>query len=466
MADVPRDLKSALAELKELLGAVVVDDLKGESLLRLSVEVEAYDPLLWLASQTPFHREGVVYWRSRDRQLEMAGISAAGKVHDLQEITTAHGVFDCKVISNPETGAAPQVRLLGAMEFDSGRSTDSNDNWGCLERPGVFVLPQFELCHEAGRTWLICNVAIDVPNGEEQLAQTVRRVGSLLPTFHIPDETGPTLVERADNPNRDGWARNISTLKTHFDKGRVDKVVLAREVALRLDRPLDPFALMYRLRKRNRDHHLFMFQPGPDSVFIGASPETLYQRKGRNIETESLAGTRPRGSNEAEDHRLGDELLKSEKDNREHRYVSDMIEDSLSPLCARLERDPAPSLRRLPHVQHLSTEFRGTLNEKTSDGDLLTALHPTPAVCGHPREDAMKVLRELEEFNRGLYAGPIGWVAADAAEFSVGIRSGLVRGSSLTIYSGAGIVRGSDHEQEWDEIEQKTAGFFEALKNS
>jgi menaquinone-specific isochorismate synthase len=114
---------------------------------------------------------------------------------------------------------------------------------------------------------------------------------------------------------------------------------------------------------------------------------------------------------------------------------------------------------KLARGRHLRSKVHGTLREGVTDAVLLDALHPTPAVGGHPRDEALEEIRALETFDRGWYAGPVGWIGAEDSEFAVGIRSGLVRGGTLALFSGAGIVAGSVPDEEWAEIEQKIGDF-------
>ena len=131
--------------------------------------------------------------------------------------------------------------------------------------------------------------------------------------------------------------------------------------------------------------------------------------------------------------------------------------------CRVVDVEERPSVLRLRNCHHLRTGIAGLLNEDEVDATLLAALHPTPAVGGTPRDAALEWIAAREPFDRGIFAGPVGWVGYDAAEFCVGIRSGLVSGDEIAVYSGAGIVKGSDPMEEWDELEHKMAPFRHAL---
>jgi menaquinone-specific isochorismate synthase len=156
-------------------------------------------------------------------------------------------------------------------------------------------------------------------------------------------------------------------------------------------------------------------------------------------------------------------LLTSGKERREHAFVQQAIQSSLEALCTRVESPDAPSELLLTRGRHLHARLTGTLRPDVTAVELLDALHPTPAVGGVPGDAALTAIRDQEPFDRGWYAGPVGWVGADAAEFSVAIRSGLVEPTRLALFSGAGIVDGSVPEREWDEIEQKLGDFAAVL---
>jgi menaquinone-specific isochorismate synthase len=189
----------------------------------------------------------------------------------------------------------------------------------------------------------------------------------------------------------------------------------------------------------------------------------LYQRNNGTIYSEAIAGTRPRGKNEFEDCVLERELLDSDKERREHAFVIESIQESLNSLCKEVIASKEISVIKLRRLQHLYSKFHGKLKDNISDADILSALHPTPAVGGVPGKEALEQIQTMEPFHRGWYAAPIGWIGYNSAEFAVAIRSGLVNGKSLALYSGGGIVEGSDVNSEWHEIENKIGNFLKAL---
>ncbi len=184
----------------------------------------------------------------------------------------------------------------------------------------------------------------------------------------------------------------------------------------------------------------------------------------RTLTTEALAGSAPRGATASEDAHHASALLRSEKDLREHRHVIDSIARRLTPLGLTLTHADRPALLRLANLQHLHTPITATVPENIHAFDLLSRLHPTPAVGGTPREAALAAIPALEAFDRSLYAGALGWINAHGqAEFFVGLRSALIDGPRARLYAGAGIVDGSSPEKELAETNLKFRALQDAL---
>jgi menaquinone-specific isochorismate synthase len=279
---------------------------------------------------------------------------------------------------------------------------------------------------------------------------------------------------RRDDPARAEWDRMLRWALGAFEPGdpgpgqTLGKVVLARRARFLFEEAVDPIALLRRLEAATPRCYHALVAPGSGAAFLTATPERLLRLDGRELLTEAVAGTRPRAEADAADDLLRAELLDSEKDRREHAFVRDAIVGALTPLATEVEVDSEAAALTLARGRHLRTGIRATLAKGVGVTDLLRALHPTPAVGGTPTAAALDAIDRLEPFDRGLYAGPIGWVGRDAegreaADLAVGIRSGLVAGRSLSLYSGAGIVAGSDPASEWAEIEHKIGDFARVL---
>ena len=282
---------------------------------------------------------------------------------------------------------------------------------------------------------------------------TLSNSSSQIDTLHSPAKAIPVL-KRTFTPDREGWIERIEKALGAIGRKEIQKVVLARTCILELAQIPDPFAIAAALKQKAQGAFIFCIET-PGGAFLGASPERLFFRKGREIFSEALAGTRRRGKTEEEDSALEKELLKSEKDLREVQPVQDYLQRTLSPLCQIAPSFTPLSVHRTQNVQHLYSKCTSRLKEAISDSEIVSRLHPTPALCGVPKEKALSLIREWEPFDRGLYGGAIGWSTPEASEWVVGIRSCLIQGRTATLFSGTGIVEGSDPKEEWDELDQK-----------
>lgn len=437
---------------RSLSGSDVVTE--GERVVRLSARVEESSPLLWMRGQKVGPK---TYWSGREDGLEVAAVGAA----DVQVGEASEGAETLKKKLSPLLRGL-DARYYGGLRFDPDCRVDEEwESFGSYR----FVLPRFELISEgsgsARSSSLVCNLVLprDAENEEEILGE----IEDLAFSEKEEKFTLPRLVRRTDGPDFEGWKSNIERSLSAFESGVVSKVVLARRVGLVFEEELDAALLFESLRQATPGCFHFYVEPEEGGAFIGASPERLYRREGRAIKSEAVAGTRPRGDSEADDEDLREDLLDSDKDRAEHGYVRVSIGENLRPLCEAAQVEEGVSEMKLASRRHLVSRVRGSLREDVSDADVLEALHPTPAVGGYPREEAVGGIRSMEPFDRGWYAGPVGWISSGGAEFAVGIRSGLVRGKELALFSGAGIVAGSTPEGEWAEIEQKISDFLEVL---
>jgi len=218
-----------------------------------------------------------------------------------------------------------------------------------------------------------------------------------------------------------------------------------------------------RLRRGFPECAVFWARSGAAS-FVGATPESLVRVAGGSLCTAAIAGSAPRGSTPAHDQELARRLLESAKERREHAFVVDAIRSELAPICEDLVVAPGPELMRLENVQHLVTHVRGRCRDGSGVLELAARLHPSPAVAGQPRAEAMRAIAEIERLDRGWYAGPIGWCdAAGDGEMAVAIRSALLRGNEARLYAGAGLVAGSEPAAELQETRLKMQPMLSGL---
>lgn len=402
------------------------------------------DPLAWLARRRGGTR---VFFESREREAWMAGVGAA-----LQIDGPAPTVLGALSERLAEGEAGQRLRFVTWARFDLHGAPDTH--WAAF---GVVraSLPRVVLRKDAGGVSLIAHVVAS--SGAEQefslndaarMAQDILVGDPALVAPHAPPPDAPSTPERE-------WKDHVRRVLARIGAGTLRKVVLARVRSLTRPAAVSPWRLLAQLRQDYPDTYPFAVQLEDGRAFLGATPERLYRRSGRSLWTEALAGTTLRSAEVHEDARLADALLESPKDRLEHELVRLHLLDRLRPWCHQLDHDDVPEIVRLRNLQHLRTPIRATLRATCSDADLLMALHPTPAVCGLPDGPAMELLRESEDFDRGLYCGPVGWFGRDEADIAVALRSAWVQGQTVRLFAGAGIVQGSDPDAEWNETVAK-----------
>ena len=267
-------------------------------------------------------------------------------------------------------------------------------------------------------------------------------------------------------PPRESYVSAVDVALERLRGGALSKVVLARTMEVDAGRMLDPRRLVHRLRAVDPDCFAFASPTGTGSVLVGASPELLVSRNGVEVRANPLAGSAPRAGDPEEDRANAEALGSSAKDRQEHAIVVEAVFAALHPLCTELHHDAEPVLLPTANVWHLSTRFRGRLREPASTVlELAAALHPTPAVAGTPTPAALDVIAALEPFDRGCYAGPVGWVDANGdGEWAIALRCAELVGERATLYAGAGIVTDSDPALELDETERKFRAFLDSLR--
>lgn len=378
--------------------------------------------------------EGLVGWGEVDR-FEVTGPDALDRAAQWwAQRCAATEVVD--PLGLPGSGAV----LFGSVAFDPERGRS------------VFVVPAVVLGRRDGQTWVTV-AGDDHPEVTEFPAQAAdSSIGRL------------SYADGALDPVT--WCGRVSEAVRRISAGELGKVVLARDVLVRADHPLDPRRLLLRLAARFPSCWTFAVEG-----LLGATPELLLRRTGAEVSSRVLAGTAARSSDPAADTALGAGLAGSTKDHAEHRYAVESLAAALRPHCTDLSVPGRPSVLTLPNVRHLSTDVRGHLAPGAPGLlQLLAAVHPTAAVGGTPREAALALIREVEGMDRDRYAGPVGWVDARGdGEFGLALRcaqlTGGADGAEARLFAGCGIVGDSDPMAELAETQAKLAAVQAALQD-
>lgn len=260
------------------------------------------------------------------------------------------------------------------------------------------------------------------------------------------------------------WEKMVNYSLEKIRDDEIKKVVLSRFVSGNIYSKMDLNFLTSKLKDDYPDSYIFLYKRN-NSVFLGASPEKLFSINGNVIETEALAGTIARGESNYIDNQLSDLLLNDSKELSEHKNVVDYIANNLSDITTDLEYQ-APTIKKLKYIQHLWTPITAKLKPDQSIQTLINKLHPTPAVCGDPKEKALQIINELEKFDRGLFTGILGWYNNKGySDVIVAIRSALIKNNKLLLFAGCGIVEGSTPEKEFMETELKLKSILSLFKN-
>lgn len=424
-------------------------------IVRCEVRMATCDALAWLQAQSAPEK---VFWAPRGSTYTYAGIGCAGAYTGttLAELQTALGAL------NNLLATQTKARYYGGARFDMECPTELH--WHPYSG-FLFRLPRIELAVDGTTATLaVQGVFADgtSPNGEFQ--DMLSAVRMLHTPVELPIPALPAVLSRTNTPSREGWERNINAALLSFAKGSMSKIALARRATFAFDNALHPLHLVRLLQQTEQRAFVFCFQLNENHAFLGATPERLYKRVGTALYTEAVAGTRKRGATPQDDAAMRNELFYSEKDQREHDLVREHIRTVLTRHgSVAFEQHPA-QMMTLPRLHHLHSPFEGQLRAGISDADILPDLHPTPAVAGLPQREAVRAIARIEQFDRGWYTGPVGCIGHNDTEFAVAIRSGLVEDNTLRLYSGAGIILGSEAEAEWDEIEHKLGSFLTLLR--
>ncbi len=415
---------------------------------RFEMVIENTVPADWLKFMTAGAK---IHWQDRRTRLSVTAFGEADLLSGPDLADFSNLFYKIRhVLENSD----PRLRYYGGLSFT--RHNHHEPIWRDFG-DYYFLLPRYEIIKDPDQTVFAINYR------RKDFRKIIEELPDILQATAETAVTAPTMTEKYHLPDRTGWQMMVGQALGAIQSGVYEKIVLARKTKFSFSEPLNPTDILENLKALNPASTYFLFQPKPGAVFIGGTPELLYQRKGSDIFSEAIAGTRMRGKNEQEDEKYEAELLNSEKDRREHRFVMDNVRDILEGLCSEMDSSADVSVLKLSRVQHLYTSFHGTLKPEITDAQIIAQLHPTPAVGGYPTDNALPEIESLEPFRRGWYAAPVGWLARDGAHFAVAIRSGLVLGSNLYLYSGAGIVEGSVADLEWDEINNKIANFLRVL---
>lgn len=387
------------------------------------------DPLAIAGSDgVLFHRGGAGF----------AGRGVARRAARGQVTETLAAIESDDPVGRPGTGPV----AVGALPFLPGAPAD-------------LIIPALLVGADAQGAWVTAVAPAGTPVDpvaalEDLLAEEAGR----------PRPVGPGAFDvRAGRPPT-AWVDAVAGAVRRIRDGELEKVVLAREVVVTADAPIPVTSVLSRLARSYPDCFLYLVDG-----FCGASPELLVSRTDDVVRAQPMAGTAPRSGEPEADHRAAAALLASPDYRHEHQVTIDAVHDTLLRFSSYVDYEPEPSVVALANVVHLATSVEGRLSHPPASVlELVDALHPTPAVCGRPADGALRLIAELEGFDRGRYAGAVGWVDAHGnGEFAVGIRGATIDGNRAVVVGGNGIVAGSDPATELVETRAKMQAMLSAI---
>jgi salicylate biosynthesis isochorismate synthase len=406
-------------------------------------------------------------WEEPDREFALAALGVAHEATSRGPQRFRDVAAEClggEAIADEPRGlpAGAGGVWVGGFAFDPEGGGSSA--WSSLP-PASLVLPQLSLCRSGEETFLTVNAIVRPGDDTDEIsAGLAARLSGLradpLPLLD-PHPTSRIEISSARPPGE--FERMIAAATERIRAGEMSKIVLAREVLVSAGAAHDPAAVFAAMREQFPS--CFCFCCGtPEAAFIGASPELLLRRSGASVSTVALAGSTRRSSDPAVDDHLGEQLLRSDKDRREHAIVAERIARSLRQHAVWAESAPEPEIVKVANIQHLATPIVAQLADPRSAVDLAGMLHPTPAVGGEPWPGTAGAITELEQMDRGWYAGPVGWMdTTEDGEFCVALRSALLRDREAHLYAGVGVVAGSDPAAELAETEIKLGALLPLL---
>lgn len=433
--------------------AMSQDSHEKHQLVSYTKRISTFNPLSVLELGKDENR---FFWKRNDDHLYLVGIGnlieLAAKQVDYQAIYEKwNQLVEKAIVHNPFSVPGTGLVSFGGLAFDDRKET--SQLWGNFSASQLRV-PRFLFIKYKNDYYLTINLIVQ--NNEHvrlQLQEIHHEEQQLLQDLQELPPLGTVLKQKEiDTAN---WKQIIENAKQAIRNHLAEKIVLARELRLKLSARGEMSSVVKRLLETQPNSYVFAFEQG-DECFLGATPERLVRLEQEQLQSMCLAGTAPRGETEDMDKQVHYELLNDKKNREEHDFVVQMIRQAIEPYCENIYIPDIPTVYPLKNLQHLYTPVTATMKQGYHIFDIIKQLHPTPALGGTPKEVALAFIREHEPMDRGWYGAPIGWIDhRNNGEFAVAIRSGLIQNDEASLFAGCGIVKDSDVEAEYEETKIK-----------
>ncbi|SHG48418.1 isochorismate synthase [Ornithinibacillus halophilus] len=404
------------------------------------------------------------YWRSAEDNFTVVGVGSAFEIktnkNTYQETDKQwNSILRDAIIHNPFKNEGTGLVAIGGMSFDSKK--EKTALWNNFD-DSQFVIPEFVYVQNNVEAYLTINVRV---NGTEDVTNLSREIqlqeDQLLTETVTAFKTNAIVSKTEVEPQQ--WKKTVQLATEEMKKSDVAKIVLARELRVKLSKEAHIESIIQDLVNQQPNSYVFAFEYGED-CFIGATPERLVKKEKSQLLSTCLAGTAPRGKDVVEDEKIRKGLLNDKKNREEHDFVVQMIRKAITPFARDIAIPDAPVVLQLKNMHHLYTPVTGIIKENSSLFDIVEKLHPTPALGGTPKEEALSFIREHELLDRGWYGAPIGWLDSNEnGEFAVAIRSGLIQKDEASLFAGCGVVADSNPEAEYEETNIKFTPMLSVL---
>jgi menaquinone-specific isochorismate synthase len=407
------------------MSQLITTELLGEHPLLSSISTAKDLSTAWIRSGDGLIGFGVY------KELEISGP---------ERFTLARNWWDKEVanftIKNNVHGGGTGPILFTSFAFDENQ-------------PSKLIIPQIVIGQKNGKSWITW------------IGETSQPEISQLKNSSVSGE----IKWQSGSISEEKWRNQVAVAIKSINDGELEKVVLARDLTATSTSAIDARQLLKRLEIEYPSTWLFLVDG-----LVGATPELLVRLSKSLVTSRVLAGTIRKTGDEDRDLTLAASLAKSSKDLEEHEYAVRSVADALAPFCSSTNVPDSPFVLHLSNVMHLATDVTGVLNDSAKPTDIFTLiseLHPSAAVCGTPTKKASELITELEQMNRGRYAGPVGWIDIHGdGEIAIALRCGQISQNQLKIqiYAGCGVVAGSDPEKEFAESQAKLMPMRTALE--
>lgn len=383
------------------------------------------------------------YFKNKEADFEILCLNSVEEYNNSSDWKKIDGI-----ISKNE-----KLFIVGAKSFENNIDQKT---WPDLEREN-WLVPRIAFIRNNQNFTVQVILKNKELTGQLQKGKVVFELNDLLTLNH--DNFSPVEKISEENvPSKKRWNQMCEEAQLSFSE--LNKIVLSRKVVNTFKNDIEAEFIFDQLRKTKKaNSYEIFFEYSPNLVFISVTPETLFSYKDQSLYIDSIAGTAPRGESEEEDNVLSTQLLNSEKDLEEHRYVTNWICEKIKTLYQReMIITSLESILKLNHIQHIQTKLKLDQIDHVPT-DLINILHPTPAVGGTPQNLAQDYIEKIEKIPRGLYAAPIGILNKKYTNISVGIRSAFIEKNKIHVFAGAGLVPKSQAQSEWIETENKMKNF-------